>query len=152
MSKFVKDTDLGYRDLKERMNDLASHPFVKVGVISGEKGGSSEIATYAGANEFGTSDGRIPERSFIRSTMNRIGFALFKMAEKYLEDAAKKNKSPLKTLDEMGLFAAARIVNTITTLRTPPNAPATMAQKKGVDNPLIDEGRLKNSIAHVVVK
>lgn len=150
MSKFVKDTDLGYGSFTEKMRDIARNgPFVKVGVLGKS---DSELVQYAGANEFGTQDGRVPERSFIRSTMNRIGFALFKKSEDFLAQMAKNRITPEKALAIMGEFVKGKIVLTIETIKEPPNAPSTVIAKKGVDNPLIDEGRMRNAIDYEVVK
>ena len=143
MSKLVIDNDLGYESLMDDVKKLDREPFVKVGVL-GKSG--SELATYAGANEFGTRDGRIPERSFIRSTMGQNRFALFQQAERYLNQIAAGTMNPRQALGLMGEWLRARIVIKITTLQDPPNAPSTIA-KKGSSNPLIDEGRLRNAIA-----
>lgn len=143
MSKLLVDKDLGYNALMNDVKKLDGEPFVKVGVL-GKSG--SELATYAGANEFGTRDGRIPERSFIRSTMDQIRFVLFQQAGRYLDQITAGTMSPKQALGLMGEFVRARIVVKITTLQDPPNAPSTIAQK-GSANPLIDSGRMRQAIS-----
>lgn len=143
MSEFVIDKDLGFKALKNDLEKLASEPFVKVGVL-GKSG--SELATYAGANEFGTRDGRIPERSFIRSVMDENRFTLFQQANRYLNQISAGSMDPKTALGLLGEFIRGQIVSKITTLQDPPNAPSTIA-RKGSANPLIDEGRLRQSIA-----
>ena len=49
----------------------------------------------------------------------------------------------------VGEFMKDRIQVSITTLRSPGNAPATI-REKGSSNPLIDEGFLRNSVAWVI--
>lgn len=143
MSKFVEDKDLGFKALMDDAKKLANEPFVKVGVL-GKSG--SELATYAGANEFGTRDGRIPERSFIRSTMDQNRFALFQQANRYLNQIASGSMDLKTALGLLGEFIRGQIVSKITTLQDPPNAPSTIA-RKGSANPLIDEGRMRQAIA-----
>ena len=143
MSEFTIDTDLGYKALMDDVKKLKKEPYVKVGVL-GESG--SELATYAGANEFGTRDGRIPERSFIRSTMDQNRFALFQQANRFLDQISAGSITPTKALGLLGEFIRGQIVSKITTLQDPPNAPSTIL-KKGSANPLIDEGRMRQAIA-----
>jgi hypothetical protein len=143
MSKLVIDNDLGFKSVMDDAKKLASEPFVKVGVL-GKSG--SELATYAGANEFGTRDGRIPERSFIRSTMDQNRFTLFQQAERFLAQITAGSMDPKQALGLLGEFIRGQIVSKITTLQDPPNAPSTIA-RKGSANPLIDEGRLRQAIA-----
>ncbi|MGL4545197.1 MAG: hypothetical protein ACRCUU_06490 [Plesiomonas sp.] len=52
-------------------------------------------------------------------------------------------------LNKVGLNAQAAVQMYMTELRTPPNAPSTIAQK-GSDNPLIDTGALRASVTYVV--
>lgn len=150
MSKLVKDIDMGYGTFKSRMDRIArTEPFVKVGFLGGS---DTEVVTYASANEFGTRDGKTPERSFLRSTVRENGFAIFKKTEKFLETIEKPTgKSAVRFLGELGLFIEDKIVKKITSFRDPGNAPSTILQK-GEDNPLIDEGRMRNAVASEVAE
>jgi hypothetical protein len=51
-----------------------------------------------------------------------------------------------QTCDKVGALAAAVVQRRITNWSDPPNAPATIKAKKGVNNPLIDTGLLRKSI------
>lgn len=143
MSNLVIDKDLGYKALKSDLKKLSRTPFVKVGVL-GKSG--SDLVTYAGANEFGTRDGRIPERSFIRSTVDQKRFAFFQQAERYLSQISAGTMDIKTALGLIGEFFRGQIVSKITTLQDPPNAPSTIL-KKGSSNPLVDEGRMRQAVA-----
>ena len=55
-----------------------------------------------------------------------------------------------RLLERVGLLTAARIQQEITDLRQPPNSPATIAAK-GSSNPLIDTGKLRQSVSYEVI-
>ena len=104
-----------------------------------------EVAWY---NEFGTKT--IPARPFLK-----IGGRL---ASKALQDelievfrSANNGQELRELLGVIGLQATAIVQDTILKLKTPPNAPRTIA-KKGSANPLIDTGLLRQSITHQVRK
>ncbi len=120
---------------------------VRVGLrSSGNPSADNELLTYAASNEFGTRDGRVPERSFMRSTMmsNRAQFT------RLVRDVFKKAKTPAdieRRLDQLGARAVREVVKTIRSDVPPPNAPSTVA-KKGSSGTLRDTGRLAQSISH----
>lgn len=104
------------------------------------------VAQLGAIHEYGSEAAHIPERSFLRSTMNA-------KRKKYLADMAKIADSAIQgkrdARDGMGLLgrqAEGDIKLTIRDLKEPPNKPSTIAQKKGVDNPLIDTGQMLNSV------
>lgn len=104
------------------------------------------VAQLGAIHEYGSDAAHIPERSFLRS-------AMAKNRKKYRDNIAKIVDSALKgkrdARDGMGLLgrqAEGDIKLTIRDLKDPPNAPSTIAQKKGVDNPLIDTGQMLNSV------
>jgi hypothetical protein len=102
------------------------------------------VAQIGAIHEFG--GGNSPERSFLRSTMG-------KKRDKYISDIGKIAKSAIQgkrdARDGMGLLgrqAEGDIKLAIRDMKEPPNAPSTIRQKKGEDNPLIDTGQMLNSI------
>lgn len=157
----VEDRDLGYANLLRGLGNLGGRA-VDVGILQdkgGEDAGGITLAGYAAVNEFGSSDGRVPERSFLRSTVDEN-------ADKYGD---KMNRAVARAIDvaigggdagaaldlelgKVGLLAARDVKGKIRDIRSPPNAPATLARKYPGDNPLIDTGRMRRSIAHQVVK
>ena len=123
---------------------------VDVGIIDAGKhpSGDMTVAEIGFINEFGTS--KIPERPFIRSTLRIKKREIIRQQKQLLKKIVDGKLNTTKALGILGLFVADEIRKRIVALRTPPNAPATIAAKKGKSNPLIDEGQLKNSITHEV--
>lgn len=118
---------------------------------SGTKEKPVSMVLIAAANEFGTEDGRIPERSFLRSTIkknNEKYKRLFKSISKKLID---NPQDYIKLMSKIGTIAQGDVQNTIRDLKEPPNAPATIARKKS-DNPLVDTGQLGSSIVYQITK
>lgn len=136
----VIDRDLGFRAVVKRIGDLTSDPFVVIGIRAEE---GSELVTYAAANEFGTDT--IPERSYLRSTIDENRDRYFSEAGKAIRDHVNGRRGIRQGMGRLGLRVVADVQRKITALREPPNAPSTIAQK-GSDNPLIDTGRLRQSI------
>lgn len=161
----IRDVDLGYRALLRSIEKMDRE--VLVG-IRGEEGaqrperqieladGSSAtiqsdatIAEYATYNEFGTDDGHIPERSFLRSTVDErresylqaLGEAMLQTIDKGIDI-----EQPLALLGERAVRDVQRKIREIT---DPPNAPSTIAQK-GSSKPLIDNGTMRQAISFEV--
>jgi len=142
----VIDRDRGYNALLAGIGSLAGEPAVLVGVRqgAGEVDGT-DLVLIASANEFGTSDGRVPERSFIRSTVDENRTKYVKDLTKVVTDAIDGKRIPKKSLERVGARATADIQRKIVALKEPANASSTIRQKKS-SNPLVDTGRLLQSI------
>lgn len=147
MASGVTDKDLGYSDLLVGINALAAQPAVFVGVRedSGSGVDGTPMTLIAAANEFGTSDGHVPERSFIRSTIDEKNKQYLDVLTKVTRNALDGKELAIKGLTRLGLRAVGDIQRKITKLKDPPNEPSTI-KKKGSSNPLIDTGRLRQSI------
>ena len=102
------------------------------------------VAAVAAWQEFGTDRG-IPERPFLRQAIQG--------ADQDLLPVLKDAIDPLdpvfdaKTAGKVGVVMKARIQRSITTLRTPANAPSTIERKGGKTNPLIASGHLRKSVS-----
>lgn len=151
MSGSIVVVDHGWDDLMRAMHRAAQdEPHVKVGVV-GDGAGQSHAdsgltnAELAAVHEFGTIDGHIPERSFLRSTIDEN-------AEKYHDFAKalhlKVIEGKITTTDALGLFGARVVADVKRKLQAgidPPLADSTV-DRKGSSKPLIDTGALINSI------
>ena len=113
--------------------------------------------TYAAAvaawNEFGTEKhGRqfVPERPFIRNAIDGAEEDIVRVIEESLQgsQAPSLGFSSLSA-GMVGQVMVARIQQSITTLRDPPNSPVTIAMK-GSTNPLIDTGFMRMSVTYVI--
>jgi len=103
----------------------------------------------AAANEFGTS--RIPERSFLRSTLSENEGKYSALMEKAVKAVADGKLTLERAANLIGLEMVGDVQEKITTLSTPPNAPSTI-KKKGFNNPLIETGHLRTQISHKLRK
>jgi len=149
MSSRVKDTDLGYKRTMQVLRDLlAAEVLVGVRGNAGDSEDGTPLAVIAAANEFGTAT--IPERSFLRSTVesNRDKYAAD--LQQVVEDVVDGKANAMEQgLNRLGVEAVADVQRTMRELDDPPNAASTIA-RKGSSSPLIDTGRLRQSIDHEV--
>ncbi len=134
---------------------------VYIGVLAENEagaGGDIGLAGIATVHEFGAviqgsafGDIIIPERSFIRSTMDEKQEQIAQLSERLWKLVLDRKISKFVALQRMGVFIQAAIQDKITILRSPENAPATIALK-GFDNPLIGPAPalLQKSIAFTV--
>lgn len=114
---------------------------VSVGVL-GKSG--SDLVTIAAANEYGTSDGHIPSRPFLRTALRDKSLVSFvrKQAASYFKDVQNLNDA----LSKIGIFAVGLIQKQIGSSTPPPNKLSTI-KRKGSSATLIDTGRLRQSIS-----
>jgi hypothetical protein len=143
----VTDTDLGYRRL---VRDLRKMPDLRVVVGIRQDAGLSEdgesLAAIATYNEFGLG---VPERSFMRSTFDERKTAYDDIGQRELGRVVDGKQDVRQALGRLGLVVTGDVQAKIVDLREPPNAPLTIALK-GSSNPLIDTGRMRQSIGHEV--
>ena len=146
----VIDKDLGYDKWLKQMREIADKPFTKIGILG--DGDSDEegvtVLEYGSYNEFGTKN--IPERSYIRSTIDERKRRIFGKAFQLQESIFLGKISVKKALGIMGSLIKGNIVQKIVSLRSPANADSTI-KAKGSSNPLIGkDGRLRQSINYEV--
>jgi len=142
--------DMGYEKAMDAIKVAKGHPFVKVGVLQKDAGKKRQgdkftLAQVAAVQEFGSSNGNIPERSYIRSTMDEKRKEISFLSDKLIGQILAGKMTVSRALKIMGLDIAAKIKGKITNLREPANAPSTV-RRKGSSNPLVDTGRLRSSI------
>lgn len=147
--RVVQDTKFaGLEALAKRMRSLKST--VLVGVPKGAtEADGTPMALVAAVNEFGSSDGRIPERSFLRAGIRRGRPVFRRLNESSLKAIVSGTMSEQVALGRLGLAAVAAIQNEIVNGSFEPNAPSTVA-RKGSDKPLVDTGSLRQSITFVI--
>lgn len=133
----MKDVDLGFGEFIEAVKELGDKELV-IGVI-----GDEELAQIALRNEYGTS--KIPQRSFLRSTLeeNEDNIVLH-----YLNIYRTTNDLE-KAAHQTGDYVEKLVKAKIASGDFVPNAPSTI-RRKGRNQPLIDTGRMMNSIKSVV--
>lgn len=150
MRNGVTVKDRGWNRIKREMTK-ASGSGVKVGVqadVKPRKDPTEDMLEIAVINEFGS--GRVPERSFIRASFDKYGPSLDSYKTRLMAQVIAGKLPMKKALGWLGKLHQGQIQGFIEALKTPPNAPSTIA-RKGADNPLIDTGQLRRSIDFKVV-
>ena len=118
------------------------------------------VAAVAAWNEFGTET--IPERPFLRQAISGAERDLLPVLKAGIDP--KEMVIDARTAGLLGEVMKARIQQSITTLREPPNAPITISggwmrsksgkpfrvKGKGSSNPLIDTGFMRQSVTYQV--
>ncbi len=144
------------RKFYAQVEKLKRGPHVKIGINQDKfkepkeefGGGVSPftLGQVAVVNEFGSKDGRVPERSFIRTTDEDKRDDISTYLRRRKLDVVSGRQTAKQVLGEVGAKMKGFIQNKIIAIRTPPNAPSTIARKDGKSNPLIAEGQLLRSI------
>lgn len=151
MKAKLVDKDLGWAEFFRRAKEIRDAR-VRVGVLGDteqggmhEKGSPLTVAEVAAVNEFGTEDGHVPARSFLRSTFDEQREKLAGMGEKLIGAVLDGRMDTDQALGILGAQLAADIKAKITSNIPPPNAPSTVAAK-GSDHTLIDTGAMRAAV------
>lgn len=150
----IKVNDKVWRDLRAKLKKLGmKDAHVQVGILgdAGMHHSGFSMIELAAVHEFGSRDGRIPERSFLRSTFRDRKEDLTKFLTKIAKQIIADKLSPEDALGQLGLWGAAQVKNQITKQDIPPPLSARTIQRKGSTKPLVDTGQLVNSISWKVV-
>lgn len=151
MSVF-RDVDKGARKLVTELRALETD-HVRVGIQGKEAsaehvGGGGSMVAIATYQEFGTAT--IPERSFIRATVDENAEEIGRLQKRLVELIAKGKITRPKALELLGQKIVALVQKRIRDRIPPPLTPETV-QRKGSSVPLIDKGQLVQSITFRVV-
>ena len=145
----VTDIDKGYDNLVAELGSM-DQPYVLVGIRQ-DKGGQVELgeeltlAAIASVNEFGSEDGHVPSRPFLRFTVDSNQAEYVAELGEIIGRAVDGKATTEEGLTKLGLKAVRDVQATITTNDFKENAQATK-DAKGSTSPLIDTGRLRQSI------
>ncbi|TMV49365.1 hypothetical protein FE783_12680 [Paenibacillus mesophilus] len=93
---------------------------------------------------------KIPERSFVRSTFDEQERTWANAIGRLLGQVFHGQISIDTLFERLGLLIVSDIQRTIREINDPPNAPITSSRKKS-SNPLIDSGRMRQSVTYRVV-
>lgn len=149
----VTDRDKGASSLLARCRQVARGARVRVGILddapksAGEDGNASPytLLEVAAVHEFGAPDAGIPQRSFIRSTVDakapEIAAVQHAVAVRVL-----KGQTPIEDgLNQIGAKVASFVQGTISAGVLPALKPETV-ERKGSSKPLVDTGQLRAAI------
>lgn len=147
MDSVVADVDEWLKKVKEF--DSKNVMIGVTGKTNGERGNALLMAVH----EYGTQDGRIPERRPIRLSMGKNADKYARRFQQGLDKVLKDEMSVDIALKSIGDEAAGDVKITIMNGLTPPLADSTVrARKDNSDTPLYDTGELVNSITYEVRK
>ena len=113
------------------------------------KNSDMTVASIAAIHEMGSADGTIPERSFMRSTMDEKNEEIENLTKKLADQVLFKNLSARKALGTLGAFIQKAFKQKINDGVEPPLKTATI-RRKGSSKALVDTGQLINSIDYEV--
>lgn len=154
----VRDIDRGWKEIKRKLSIRKAYTKVGLpqdGEVAPPKSirtdqvpvsDMSDLVMVGAANEFGTK--RIPARSFLRSATDKATTTIFKLKAKMIDDILQGKRTVREGLSVLGEYLTGQVRKKIVSIRTPPNAPSTLARKFPKTNPLIDKGQLVQSIQH----
>ena len=152
MAATIKETDNGYKKLVEAVFGFAK-PVVTIGIH--EKAGSASLVNgktlidIANINEFGSDDGHVPSRSFVRAPFDAAEPELRRDLVGLMRDVLAGRSTKEQILNILGLKGVGAMQTAIANQIPPPNAPSTI-RKKGSSTPLVDTGFLRSSITYEV--
>jgi hypothetical protein len=123
----VIDRDLGYKRITHRLVGMGNLG-VSVGVQPGPWGNDEDLLTKAVVNEFGSENGHVPERSYLRSTLdeNQAKYArkLRTVVEQILD-----GRPEVEALRELGKEVRDDVQRKIRSGVRPENATSTILAK-----------------------
>jgi hypothetical protein len=126
--------DHGWNDFFKRIKEMKDAK-IRVGVLGDAKGGEREpgsgltVAEIAVVNEFGTEDGHIPARSFLRSTFDAQREHLADLGKELMGKVLDGHMTIDRALGVMGASLASSIRDKIRSNIQPVNAPSTIMHK-----------------------
>lgn len=156
MSVSIKGGDLpGLKSLTKRMNEANRSVLVGVPAGSKDEPDGTPVALVAAANEFGSPDHNIPERSFLRGGIRRGMSKINAANADSLRKVVSGEMTCAQALGRTGLVAAGEVKREFTAGTFVPLKPATIAARKrkfgkASSRPLIASGNLRQSITYVL--
>ncbi len=150
----IRVIDRGWNAIARKLLALSDGRVASVGV-QGEQALADHDgltnAELAAIHEYGTQDGTIPERSFLRSTEADEEDWISGELAKIAKEKVFKGKDPEGSILLMGEGFKAKVIKKIKAGLEPPLADSTVAARGGSDTPLWDTGQLVNALSAEVV-
>lgn len=152
----IDDRELRKLEAKIAEAEMAT---VRIGVL-GDRGGNEQhpsgeftMVELAIVHEFGSPKNGIPERSFIRRTFKVKADAVGRIAAKLAKMIIDDKMSVDQALELLGQWGAAEVKKTVTEgAHIPPPLKDATVERKGSTRPLVDTGRLIQSVTYMVEK
>ncbi len=148
--KYVKDDNREQKRLEKVLQKMSKAPHVAVGILQ-DKPISKHFSMLdlATVHEFGSQNGHIPQRSFMRSTCDKKREEHMALIYKLEENIIEGKLSIRQALGTIGSVVEKDIIQSINAGIEPSLKPATIKRKKSSKS-LVDTGRLKGEITHEI--
>ena len=145
----VIDKKLKWMQLERDIKSIAAGSYTEVGYQGTKKEKNSDVTVVEVAivQEFGTEDGAIPSRSFVRSYYDSNVKEITKFCKKSLNAMLSGRMTAKGALGLVGEYVKSGIQKQIDKIFFPPLKDATI-KKKGSSKPLIDTGTMRASVTH----
>lgn len=151
----LKDKDKGFKAFVQRLKDTDDTRAV-IGVyggkarekheLKGNKGVPLRMSELATIHEFGARKANIPQRSFLRGTMDKFSRKYDRDLRVGVKDIVR-GKKPRAVMFQLGEKVRGDIIDRIDQSDFAPNKPAVKRRKGGAGTkPLVDLGHLRASI------
>ncbi|WP_435639602.1 hypothetical protein [Carnimonas bestiolae] len=141
------------RRITRYANRFKKNRGVLVGLPRGTEGNydgkTVPLAVIGAVQEFGSADGRIPERSFLRIPLQNGSDRFRRVFVALMPRVARGEMTMHDFMEFLGNDAVGVSREAIQAGIAPANAQSTI-NKKGSDTPLIDTGQLWQSITHKI--
>lgn len=147
MASSATEKDTGWKQFKKTLRKMGDKEVV-VGIPGPVDFGAPNSAAIGMVQEFGTDDGHVPARSFIRSTFDANERKYTKLLERVVAQGIKTKRPIDAALFQVGEVARGDVINRIVSqqLDNLPLAASTLAAKFPKSKALINEGTLVGSI------
>lgn len=149
----VRDIDKGWRKIIAGLDELQKSD-VLVGVHEGEERLDDEMssAELAALHEFGSEDGTVPERSFLRASTDHYSDIFGEAFSDAFKDIVALRRPARQALNRIGLLGQAKVREFITVVGQSvwPDISDATKKRKGSSKILIDTGQLRRDITYIV--
>lgn len=151
-TKIIKDFDGKFLDRLKRALTGKRERIVNVGFpAKAKEPDGSSTALIAAVHEFGAPDKGIPERSFMRTSLEQNRNKRKTLNEQNLKKVLNGGMSVDAALGQLGLMASSDIKEQIKNGSFTPLKAATI-KRKGSSKPLIDTGQMRQSVTYELEK
>jgi hypothetical protein len=139
----------GIKALADRLASMNRSVLIGVPASAKAEADGTSMVLVAAVNEFGSSDGHIPERPFLRQGVKAGADKFERLNRVNLRLIVQGKKSVEESLEQLGVVAVGEVKRNFIKGEFKENAPATI-ERKGSSRPLINSGSLRQSITYVV--
>jgi len=150
--------DLGYARIMRTLRRDRAGAKVVVGFTGpeaeakhegGDGDGQLNVVSIAAVHEFGSADGRVPQRSMLRDTMDLHAQRYRKELQRSAADSILGRASLEQGLERLGVRAVGDVQKRINA-GIPPELAASTVAKKGSSKQLIDTAQMKSAVTYEV--